>query len=716
MTEGNNGSRHSSFYCKTCDTYVSNDDPDKLLEHPDHDLIKLEDGEEDPGVLLDFEKNDIELADSSAKTTKKKKEDGDERSELKKLFDIALIRIKKIVISENNQNEVYAIIENNSHVETLNLNTQRARYWLNDLYRREVNINDIHSDDFYKSVLHALISKAQMDGTERSKIYNRVAQSNCSIYYDLGNTKWEAVRITKNNIEIISLNVDSPIFRRSQSLYEQVRPVFDDSAALDKLADLLHIVQNDRLVFKVNLVALLLESYPIPIMVFDGNSGSLKTTVTATVKRIIDPNGNSKEDNVSTIYAKSEDLILQIYNRYLASFDNVSKIGQEMSDILCKAITGSSNPKRELYTNADETILSYRRKIVLNGVVPTLDYTDLRERLLFFSRDTIDEKNRITEEEFEQKFHSLLPSVLGAIFQTLKDAMNLYSQIKNEIKPQSRMADFEIWGEAIARSLGCKQDQFLESYHNKLKEGTLNAKDQYPIVNIIQNFMEDKKEFESTISSLYMTIKELAERDGIEVNSKYVHFPKSSNQLSRELKLVNPLLNNLGFVVELSHYTKNDGKYTKNASIVKIKKKDCHNTSEDIPKTSDSENLLEYVKKPSLPSLPYHDENQVQNKGEKREANSDQSLPPDSHLEIPENIKENDSGEDGKGGEGILLKSSEAFKNEPTIAIVNHTHFVCESCGAGPFGLLESSKSSGNILEYHRNLNHNIKYLTESEI
>lgn len=562
------------FYCNDCEQDVDKNDHDAFSVHHDHRLVEVREGDSDPGLVTDFKKKGLMLEDDSKKNKLgKNKIVQDERNDSKKLYDFALSKIKKLIISENNQNDVYAVIEINSHIETLHLATNRAKYWMNVLYSNEVNTQEIRSDEFYKGVLNAIISMAQMKETLRSKVYNRIAQLDGEIYYDLGNPQWELVHITKEGVNIIKQGINPPYFRRSQSLYEQVVPEFDDDNALDKLADLLHIVREDRLVFKVNVVSLFFEACPIPIIVFDGNSGSLKTTATTTVKRIVDPNGKSKEDNAGTISTKSDDLIIQLYNRYLASFDNVSRIDQDMSDIMCRAITGSSNLKRELYTNADETILSYRRKIVLNGIVPTLDYPDLRERLVFFSRETIDETNRMGEEEFEKNFRSILPGVLGSIFTTLCKAMNIYDTIKTEIKPQSRMADFEIWGEAVARSLGCEKKQFLEAYYNKLREGTLNAKDHYQIVNIIQILMEDKKEYESTISSLYGMIKELAVQEGIEINSKYVHFPKSSNQLTRELKLVNPLLTNLGLTVELFHYTKNDRKYTKNSSIVKIRKK-----------------------------------------------------------------------------------------------------------------------------------------------
>ena len=233
-------------------------------------------------------------------------------------------------------------------------------------------------------------------------------------------------------------------------------PKNEDETALDNLADLLKISQKDRIIFKIHIITLFLEARPIPMIVIGGPAGSFKTTTTAYVKRIVDPAGKEKEDNVSSIPSNTDDLILAIGNRYLISLDNVSGVSKEESDIFCRAVTGSTNSKRLLYTNEDESIRSFKTKIVLNGIVPYLDYPDLQSRLLIYERDSVEGKDRLTEERLDQKFNELLPNVLGQIFPILAKALSWYKSIKLDIKPKTRMADFEVWGEIIARMSGCK--------------------------------------------------------------------------------------------------------------------------------------------------------------------------------------------------------------------------------------------------------------------
>lgn len=623
-----------------------------------------------------------------AKSNKSKEQEKDERTPSKKCYDFAMSKIQKLVISQNNSDEVYAIVETNSHVETLYLESPRARHWLNNEYSKYFDTNEIHSHDFFNTVLGAIIARAQMNETPRVKIYNRVAQLDNEIWYDLGTPDWQAIRITKDGIKTVKLDADSPVFRRTQSMQQQVMPQAGRDNALDELADLLHIIPKDRLVFKIHVVVLFLEKYPIPMMVFDGTAGSLKTTATATIKRIVDPAGREKEDNVSMMAEKRDDLIIQIYNRYLSSFDNVSKVDLKTSDVLCRAITGSSNPKRKLFTNNDEAIQNFKRKIVLNGIVPTLEYPDLQTRLLSYARERIEETDRITEQEFSQKLEALLPVVLGKIFITLCEAIRKYPDVKDRIKPRTRMSDFEVWGETISRILGNNENEFLNSYYEKLKEGSISSHDTYPLVTTIQSFMDGKEEYENTVANLYHHLVTKAEDTGINLQSKYIRFPRSPNKLKKDLVIVDSLLRNIGFIVETYHYTKNDGKFTKNTSIVKITRKDAQTP------------LFPQVSSPSSPSSPPPD------LGTKIGEDTGEDTRPQNTVPSPENTDfthEIKAGEGGEGGEHTPEKSG------------GSKQFICETHNAGPFPLDATSKSSGSILEFHQKLGCQIRYVEEGE-
>ena len=669
--------KSENLFCKKCALEIKHSDKESIEYHKDvcgkssvvpRNEVKIE------GIDKDY------------------KNEKDERSSSKILYDFALSKIKKIVISDDDSDEVYGIISINNHTEVIELDSLRARQWLDYEYSK-VDSNEIHSEDFFKNILNSIISKTQMNGEQRVKIYTRIAQTNDTIWYDMATPDWKAIKITKDKVRVVSLNENSPIFRRPQSMKQQIIPVRGDNLVLDRLVDLLRISPKDKLIFKVHLISLFLEAYPIPMMVFDGSAGSLKTTISSTVKMIVDPNGKSKESNVAAMPEKLDDLTLHLFNRYLSSFDNVGSFDNHFSNNLCMAITGGGITKRKLYRNKAEVILNIRRKITLNGIIPSLEYPDLQTRLVNYSRIIIDETNRLTEKEFNQRLAELLPGVLGQIFKILKKALANYDELEHTIKPKERMADFEVWGEAISRALGNPKNEFLKLFHEKMIQGKITSQDAYPIISSIMILMKNKTTYENTASKLYKDLVYIAEEEGVNVKSKYVRFPKSSSRLTRDLRVVEQLLRTMNLFVETYYYGKNDSRFTKHASIVKIIKKSDQTTLGNIQNVA------------SPPSLPSPLENQARNQSKTGEGK--EFVP--SPLPSPENNDsryENDTGEGGESSEGTSVQSS------------SQKYFICWTCnekGTEPWPVSKVSPN-GLTVESHEKVGHSVQYLTAQEV
>ena len=490
-------------------------------------------------------------------------DDEDEKGDDAKLYELALSRIEKMIISKNNSHEVYAVVKIDDHYESVNLGGSRSMYWLNHLLSSEIKSNKIHSSEFYKNILTAISSKAQMESISKEYVYNRISFTDDTIFYYLANNDYEVITISKDGIEKIRLDTQTPIFTQSQVTTNQIEPVYDDKTALDDLAELLQI--KDIQLFKVHLVTMFLEHIPVPIMLFDGKAGSYKTTITASIKRIIDPSGDKKDDNVVSIPKKYDDIIMTLFHRYVTVLENVSKIDNETSDVFCRAITGSSNTKRELYSNLEEVILTFKRKLIINGVVPNLDNTDLQQRIISYDRNS---SNVMGEKEYEIKFNELRPRVLGQVLQTLHESMKIIDDV--EFTPQTRMADFERWGECISITLGYDANTLGEEYQKKLKSSAISSKESHPIIAIIEAIVVDK-DYENTMGKLYQLVRKLAFEMGIDINNKYIRFPKIASQLGKELVIVSPVLEKLGY--EVKQWNNSEvNEFTKNVRMVKIRK------------------------------------------------------------------------------------------------------------------------------------------------
>lgn len=637
----------------------------------------------------------------------------DSRSQSRILFDYAMSNIEKLYIQENDREEVYALIPINNHTEFINISSSRFLNWLSDSYSKIIDTDDIYGEDFYKKVYHAIESRSKINISERTQFHNRIAQLDDSVWYDLGNEDYTAVKVTKKKVDIVKLDVNTPFFERTQSTYQQFQPKYDNQNALQNLAELLKIKPLDYPVFISHVVCFLLSSIPIPIMVFTGTAGSIKTTATATIKRIVDPSGISKLDNVSAISKKPDDLIVQLAGEYMSSFDNVSHVDNDTSDIFSRAITGATNVKRKLYKNKERVMLKFMSKIILNGVIPALEQPDLQTRIINYERLIIDDSNRILEKDFEKILQTLIPQVLGNIFTILSKALQDYPKLSKKIKPKERMSDFEVWGEIISRRYGFEKNEFLNRYHDKLKHETIKSQDAYPIISAIQNLMSGIEVYENSATELYSRLCYISESMGVNIKDKFTRFPKGSNKLVNHLKTVESNIRTTGFDITFYHYTKHDGKFVRSSSMVKISKKEQQtsltNNDSKRPLTS-----------PTPSTIPKNTQKQAQNP-----KNIVEGTVGDTHKvegtvgnkkENPrlKNVNSRNKNRKVEAVEGVgdtFDNHSSGKTKQNKVKILKeskYSHFKCLTCNSEDFEIISS-----DILENHKKQGHSIQYFNK---
>ena len=523
-----------------------------------------------------------------------KKSEKDENISIK-IYHFIKSKIKKCIVSKNDYNQIFALIENKDHIEALDLSSPKTKSWLRYSYFEQTGNN--HTQEAYATALLLIQAEAIHNDTPRETIFTRIAMVNDTLYYDLSTIDGKIVKISKDEVGIVTLDLSTPIFVRTQNQKEQIMPVFDEKNSLNELIILLRIPLEYRQLFKIHLVSMFLEGFPIPIMSIIGEHGSIKSTISKSIKQIVDPSGSQ----TIALSKNIENLSLSFQSRYCVCLDNVSNINHIMSDFLCKAITGDGNAKRKLYTDSDEIIYEYKRKIILNGISPNFEFPDLVDRNVTYVTDKVSEDERITEEEFNKKFNNLLPSVLGQIFQTLSDAMKIHNSVKIEIHLLPRLADFAMWGECISRTLGYEPLSFINHYKDKIKLHSFETNESYPIISIVEEMLKDKDHYEDTVQGFFNTVKTLAESECIDINSKHIRFPKSSNKIRSHITQLKSNFRTIGLEIEIRQYTKRDRRHPKNRQIIYINK-----TKNSIAHYDENSSL------PPRPSVPEDIQKRIQ--------------------------------------------------------------------------------------------------------
>ena len=129
------------------------------------------------------------------------------------------------------------------------------------------------------------------------------------------------------------------------------------------------------------LVSCLIPNIPHPIPIIRGPQGSAKTTMLRFLLCLIDPS----ETEVLSFPSSRDQLIQQLRHHWAPSYDNLSFLRSDISDELCRAVTGAGFVKRELYTDDDDVIYQIRACVGLNGINNPASKPDLMERALVFA-------------------------------------------------------------------------------------------------------------------------------------------------------------------------------------------------------------------------------------------------------------------------------------------------------------------------------------------
>ncbi len=448
----------------------------------------------------------------------------------------------------------YASLPINGHRETWPLRSKFFKQWLVRRFYEQTEKSP--NNEAIRQALNVIEAKAVFDGPE-IKLNLRVAEHEGALWYDPANDAWQAVKITPDGWEI----VDNPpiLFRRYKNTAAQVLPQRGGSlealrkyinpysrggnvstSGLEALRKYINLKDDEDWLL---LIALIVHAFvpgiPHAIPVFYGDKGAAKTTAQRVIRKLVDP---AIRDTMTLPNDKNE-LVLMLMTNYAPCFDNLDGLSPWQSDMLCQAATGGGISKRELYTDMEEVILSFLRCPMLNGINLVASRDDLLDRCVLFKLERIVEEERKTEAEFWREFEGDRPYILGAIFDVLAKALQIYPDVKLPVLP--RMADFATWGYAIMEAAGDMGEAFLRAYRKNIAGAVEEAVTNDIVGAVIAEFMDGKEEWEGTATELLEALSELPS-----VNEKDKAWPKRPNTLTRKLNKIKSALADYGIKVQ----------------------------------------------------------------------------------------------------------------------------------------------------------------------
>jgi len=264
-----------------------------------------------------------------------------------------------------------------------------------------------------------------------------------------------------------------------------------------------------------------------------------------------------------------------MYHNYLAIYDNVKYLPPWFSDEVCKAVTGAGNNKRTLYTNDDDTIYDYKRCIMISGINNWLTEPAALDRSVIVELERPPDDVRKEETEVEVVFEELRPKLFGYILDALVKALLIKPEIR--LTKVDRMADFEVWGEAIAKSMGYGPMEFVDAYRENIGIQNVEAIENHMLAQVIIKLVDSWYTeshgacWQGPTSKVLEDLIKVAHAYNIDTaNSKA--WPRAANSLTKRLK---PILSNLrdGLGINITIYRQTSGdKKKRNTSFMRISK------------------------------------------------------------------------------------------------------------------------------------------------
>jgi hypothetical protein len=430
----------------------------------------------------------------------------------------------------------YASFPVRSHHETWPVRSRGFKLWARHLYFTK-----------FKGALDAQALQEAVGVWEARALFEgptievavRIADHDGSLYVDLADREWRAVKITADGWDVVSSHELPVPFRRAPGMSPLPFPKRDGD--LRVLRSFLNLRSDDywhlQLAWVVNV---LFPDGPFPVLCLHGEQGSGKSNNARVIRRFVDPNESPLRSQPSS----TRDLMISASNSWLLVFDNLSSIQPWLSDAYCMLATGGGFSTRQLYTDDEERIFASKRPTILTGIEEVATRADLLDRALLLGLEQIEPSRRRTEKQLEADLAAAAPAIQGALFDAVVAAMR--EQVHVGLDAAPRMADFAVRGVAVERALAWPSGSFLGAYESNRSEVNDLPVESSMIGPPLMAFVQDGGCQDQTWTEL---LAELRKRVP-DPTARLKEWPKSARALSGEVRRLAPNLRRMGISVK----------------------------------------------------------------------------------------------------------------------------------------------------------------------
>lgn len=340
--------------------------------------------------------------------------------------------------------------------------------------------------------LMALTGDAQDE--PRTSLSLRAARHGSGLVIDLGNeADGRCIVIEPGSWHVADSPPAGVVFRRTALTAPLPPPAAPGTGDLGHLFELVNLPEEDRMLVAAWMVAALDPDMPHPPFALVGQQGVAKTTTARLAIRTVDPSPALLRSASRSI----EEWAVSATGSWVVGIDNVSSIAPWFQDAICRAATGDGLVRRELYTDAELSVLSFRRCVVLTGIDLGAVRGDLADRTLMVHPDPIPPEARELEADIEAAFEQHWPTITAGLYDLAAQVLEVLPSLHLANPP--RMADFARIVAAVDAVTGSTA---LDRYASNTRDLTDDVLEADVVAVAIRALMTKRPRWSGTASEL----------------------------------------------------------------------------------------------------------------------------------------------------------------------------------------------------------------------
>lgn len=335
-------------------------------------------------------------------------------------------------------------------------------------------------DQAWREALGTLQALARFEGDPQD-VHIRIAGRSGSYWIDLcqpGSSR--AVEMDAAGWRVVDR---APVlFVRGEAM--QPLPTPTPGGSIAPLWNIANVPEQQRLLVLAWLVDCMRPDTPYPGLELVGEQGSGKSTTAEALRRLIDPSACNLRGAPKTV----EDIFVAAGQNHVVAYENVSHLAGPMQDALAILSTGGGFAKRQLFTDAEEHVISVRRPWMVNGISVSVTQQDLVDRVISVECPVITTRQSSSGQwqAFERALHGVLGGLLDMAVGALRELPNV--SLPREDRP--RLVEFVLLGMALAQATGADPGEFLDQFKATRAETVARTLDSSPVAAAVLEFIE----------------------------------------------------------------------------------------------------------------------------------------------------------------------------------------------------------------------------------